>query len=118
MDKYDKAIAYLKKHPKEINRVWFTPYDHEHGCLFKFMGKDDSDADIPNERCGCLIMIKNNTFYKSFDSKLTEEIRADKNIPCRSELITVESLPIFAKYQRKADKLREKLKSKSCSTKS
>ncbi len=123
MDKYDKAIQFFTKNPDEIQGYWGCP-DTSNGCLFKFMSakseyKKNDPADEAyivngeNYYCGCLTQIKGGPdLYAAFDKKLTDQIINDPEIPDRPSAITVESLPVFAKYQRKADKLREKLKLK------
>ena len=54
MDKYDKAVQYLTKHPDEIMQAWRFPLTENAGCLFNFAG----DVDRYGEYCGCLTQVK------------------------------------------------------------
>lgn len=91
-DKYDKAIAYLKKHPRAIKHAWTNTDRHKAGCLFGFTG---------DWTTGCLTQVKYNK-YDAPTPALTQAIRADDRIP-RVADITVKSLPVFAEWQRKLD---------------
>jgi hypothetical protein len=109
MDKYDEQIAYLTEHPKEIGDHWMYP--SLNGPLFKVLktGISDWDAD-PWLSPGCLTTIRaigrKAAFVKgNVNMKLTEEIRNDERIAKDPINITIESLPIFAYYQRKFDAL-------------
>jgi hypothetical protein len=95
MDKYDKAIAYLTAKPTEIASAWSYPTTHEAGCLFEYV----------NEDCGCLTQIRLDPDMFGDKSDLVIQASKDERIPMNMELITVESLPVFAEYQRKFDKM-------------
>jgi len=101
-DKYDKAIAYLTQHPKEIMDAWYDggvcqlPSAHPAACLFQYAGNS------PFKCCGCLTMVKNGC--RAETPELTKAIRADERIPNGCEAITLEHLPVFAEWQRRLDK--------------
>lgn len=107
MDKYDKQIAELMQYE---------------GDEFREKVRDDWGACTPlfqpvysnytaNVECGCLTQIKDGSgFFKAFkngnpDEQLTQEIINDVRIPRSPREITKESLPVFAEWQRKIDKL-------------
>jgi len=103
-DKYDKAVEYLTENPGEIVDVWGGVIRGDATCLFSFVSPDGSVAREPvnGELVGCLTMIKGGR-YPAYTEKLTAEIRADDRIP-ETGMVTVESLPIFAEWQRRIDK--------------
>src|SRR5438045_1488958 len=96
MDKYDRAIKYFTENPEQIMLCWMFPKTNTHSCLFQHCG-DRNDTDI-----GCLTMIRNGTHSAATD-KLTDAIAGDERIPLNVEGIAVETLPIFAEWQRKID---------------
>ena len=98
-DKYDKAIEYLTDHPSEIERAWNNPRNHEMGCLFTYAQHPVFDRFM----CGCLTQIREGGMGAQ-TKELTKAIRADRGIPFRAEDITVETLPVFAEWQRRLDK--------------
>lgn len=105
-DKYDSAVAYLTKHPDKIKDTWADPYDREGGCLFTFVCPDPDNKDTRNNY-GCLTQIRNVYLpYVAFTEELTEAIRADDRIPQNCGDILVDSLPVFAEWQRKIDQVR------------
>lgn len=100
-DKYDEAIAVLTADPRpeNITGAWSCPWLHEAGCLFKMV----------SDRCGCLTQVRNTPYEynQNIDPKLNaiiEEIAADERIPKISHEITIESLPVFAEWQRRLDR--------------
>jgi len=111
-DKYDRAIIYLRKHPEEISNVW-----GEAGCLFAFCTPSGTDKE--DSRAGCLTMIHSDAFCadkKSFRNAvigrsgrrryaIERQIKADADIPDAGALIEISDLPLFAKWQRKLDRL-------------
>lgn len=99
-DKYDHAIEYLTANPGEIRDAWADPYVHEAGCLFVYAFRGDS-KHIPID-CGCLTLIKMGR-NEAETPELTDAIMRDDRIPIRSEAITIESLPVFAEWQRIID---------------
>lgn len=107
MDKYDLAVQYLKEHPEEIGKAWDQFADHEAGCLFLFCTKNGVRSW--GERCGCLTQIRFDPSLIAFNRELTQEIRQDTRIPTRPEDIRIDDLPVFAEWQRRLDKEREKL---------
>jgi len=93
-DKYDEAVEYLTAHPGEIRDTWRYPFDSRAGCLFNYAAPG----------CGCLTQIaRMSSDGVPHRDDLTEAIRADSRIPRRSIDITVESLPVFAEWQRRLD---------------
>ena len=113
MDKYDKAVKYLERHPEEINEAWGSPTtydrskgDHIAGCLFMIAGNENT------HNCGCLTQVRGSTVSVALTPALTKAIRKDKRIPKSPDLITVEDLPVFAEWQRKIDKEIKNIKSK------
>lgn len=105
MDKYDAAIAYLTAYPSEIARAWAMVSTHPAGCLFAFCGRTGSadDKDEEGRRfCGCLTQVRNGDH--AYTPALTAAIRADARIPGNDQQITIESLPVFAEWQRRLDR--------------
>ena len=129
-DKYDKAIAYLTRHPEHIHDAWGCPGDYQGrgGELFGFVGPDWSSSSNSYEvrgevsgTCGCLQQIRQ--AYKNEDVQYMNEldstdmalsfwprqwarIAMDRRLPAESEDIGVEDLHVFAEWQRKIDDLR------------
>lgn len=98
-DAYDEAISYLRSNPDKIYKVWASPY-RSAGILFQFATRDDSTVG----RSGCLTMIVNPSIKCNAETpELTEAIRKDSRIPHRPSDITIESLEVFAEWQRKLD---------------
>jgi hypothetical protein len=95
MDKYDKVIKYLTESPTEIEDAWNQPTSHKAGCLFAHV----------NDKSGCLTQIRYSLEIFGDGTPLVIQASQDERIPESVELITVESLPVFAEYQRKFDKL-------------
>ena len=98
MDKYDKAIAYLKENPDAIQDAWVTPDLHQAGCLFAFAGPIEKDG------IGCLTQIRGYHAYHAETEALTLEIKNDTRIPEGIQDVTVDNLEIFAEWQRRLDK--------------
>ncbi|HOV34623.1 MAG TPA: hypothetical protein PLS56_01360 [Candidatus Dojkabacteria bacterium] len=105
MDKYDKHIAELTAEPGKIPSHWVNGKD-----LFKFAENGVIITNMTYEgrrvESGCLTMIREDSSkYKAViggvvDEELTQQIANDDSLPSSSEEITVESLPLFAKWQR------------------
>jgi len=93
-DKYDLAIEILKKNPTTmIGEAWTDPEHHEAGCLFMWA----------NKSTGCLTQIRKYQ-ESSRNYPQIEEIAKDERIPKDWDEITVETLPVFAEWQRRLDK--------------
>ena len=111
MDKsYATAVAYLKKNIGEIHEVWNGYNEEVGGSLFLYVTPTGGPHATPLKvgRCGCLTQIKSGEcVVMGFrDSEaLTDEIRADPNIPTYWDGIKEEHLSHFAKWQRRLDKL-------------
>lgn len=110
-DKYDKGIKYLlqfdgDKFKEEVLQAWSGVPNPAH-CLFQFCTPTGCGMKHPKETkyIGCLTQIKNDTFgTMAWTEELTAEIVNDPNIPTNPWHVTKESLPHFAKYQRKMDR--------------
>ena len=98
MDKYDKAIAYLKENPDAIQDAWGTPDLHPAGCLFAYAGPTEKDG------IGCLTQIRGYHECRTETEALTLEIKNDTRIPEHFSYITVDNLEVFAEWQRRLDK--------------
>lgn len=90
-DKYDKQIAYLTEHPEKIFLYWVGGKG-----LFAFAGP------ISDPTIGCLTMIRGSGDV-ALTPELTKAIQSDERIPYGEEGITIESLPVFAEWQRRLD---------------
>lgn len=104
-DKYDKAIAYLRKFPADIYSAWSNPAHHPAGALFEYAGGGgscESQRSKTLQPCGCLTMVRSG-YSDAYNRKLSREIRADERIPSNGHLIKLESLPVFAEWQRRLD---------------
>lgn len=107
-DKYTKAVQYLRENPQEIFSAWVNganPQALERSglknnpgsVLFQPAGNCKEDASI-----GCLTMIRiANGKYRAVTPELTLAIRADTKLPSIPSHITVDHLPVFAKWMRK-----------------
>jgi hypothetical protein len=102
MDKYDKAIEHLTKHPKGIEEAWMNPDTCPSGCLFTFCATTSRTLNEQDNVCGCLTQVRGG-IYPAETEALTQLIRADDRIPDSIGRVTVESLPVFAEWQRKLD---------------
>jgi hypothetical protein len=98
-DRYDKAVAYLTKHPDEIIHAWRNPEGEPGGRLFQFVGTTDGYG----ESCGCLTEVKDG-IRRAQTPALTKAIRADIRIPKGPQWLTAKDLPVFAEWQRRLDK--------------
>ena len=106
-DKYDEAVAYLTENPQHIRRDWCR------GGAVQRLGADQTGVgpllfmyaseggELHN--CGCLTMIRGSGEVAQTE-ELTRQIREDERIPMCVDEITVESLPVFAEWQRRLDK--------------
>lgn len=97
MDKYDEAVAYLTKNPREIQYFWDNHRPDGPGCLFQFCGDP-----LHNPGLGCPVMIRTGR-YSAGTPELTAGIDADTRIPKTPAGIKAENLPAFAEWQRKVD---------------
>lgn len=110
LDVYDEAIEYLRKHPEQISQAWGHASDHQAGVLFAFVSESRYGQWFGDLDCGCLTMVAGQRGdYHAFgadgrpDGALTDRIRNDVRIPTCASEITVESLPVFAEWQRELD---------------
>lgn len=106
---------------EEINDILGWPdseVDYEDvkaaGSLFTYVTPtghivDNHDRGVS---CGCLTQIRDGGVaynrhvafrYDGMDFDLTEEIQEDERIPVHPREITLESLPVFAEWQRRLD---------------
>lgn len=93
MDKYDEQIACLTLNPARIVDAWALG-----DCLFQGASHDGEVGPY-----GCLTMVRTGA-WNAATPELTEQIRNDMRIPSNCFGITVESLPVFAEWQRRLDK--------------
>jgi hypothetical protein len=101
-DKYDKAIAHLVEYPEEIKHAWLYCDSHDAGCLFEFSGSGDGSRTESGAFCGCLTQVRSRQ-HPAYSDYWTAQIRADSRIPLNACDITVETLPVFAEWQRRLD---------------
>lgn len=97
-DRYDDAIEYLNEHPSEIRSAWHSPSLHQAGCLFDYIV--DCAAPVA---CGCLTQIRSGKLPAA-TPELTVAILADDRIPKDISDVTLDHLPVFAEWQRRADR--------------
>lgn len=98
-DNYDEMIDSLTNNPELIGKTW------SYGLgLFQFATRPDSPEPEEDGPVGCLTMIKGG-HYIAPTKEMTERIRSDERVPSDAILITPESLPVFAEYQREFDEL-------------
>lgn len=93
-DKYDLAIESLTANPEKIHEAWNDPTRFKEGCLFMYA--DNSS--------GCLTQIRYQPWRYGRRLAQATEIVADERIPEDPNEITVETLPVFAEWQRRLDK--------------
>jgi hypothetical protein len=109
LDKYDRAIAYLKKHPDEMYDAWRTSLtnvkEHPAHCLFQHV-TPTGRSGVVYDHCmaGCLTQIRRRGIFVAATPALTEEIRNDERLPESHRDITIRMLPRFAWWQRRLDK--------------
>lgn len=110
MDIYDKAIDHLKQNPSQIPEVWDDPKSHFSGVLFQAVTPDGlGQTNEYGEYCGDICEIHSNMAV-AWTDELTEQILEDYRIPeifashNNIPRITVDSLQLFAEWQRKIDK--------------
>lgn len=103
MDKYDRAIAYLSEHPEQIVPAWFNPGKHEAGCLFRYATATGFHSGVGDQEYGCLTLIRYGDAVAE-TKELTQAIKTDERIPCTFYGITLDTLPVFAEWQRRLDK--------------
>ena len=97
-DRYDQEVERLTKYPGEIPRAWL--YGWGHSPLFDAIGMErGATVSAP---CGCPIEIRRG--HSAETKELTDRIGQDDRLPKRVEEISPGHLPIFAAWQRIADK--------------
>lgn len=83
MDKYQQAVEFFLKNPKEVKAAWADPFDHPHGCLFYFLTPDGSPQHRPDGLpCGCPTQIKlaGTVFNNSHDSRFYRQVAWTDNL--------------------------------------
>jgi hypothetical protein len=103
-DKYDEAIEYLQLMPKEMIYAWNGPRGHSAGILFSFCSSDRRSKYKNANVIGCLTLIRQKDYYIAETPALTAAIQADERMPDHEDKITIDSLPVFAEWQRRIDK--------------
>jgi hypothetical protein len=106
-DAYDQAVEYLTENPGGIVQAWVEgPNGDAETCrLFGFRGVPGACL-FQYVGCGCLTMIRRDEWRAAFSAELTVAIRGDLRLPLDQKGITVDHLPIFAAYQRRADAIK------------
>jgi len=120
-DKYDKAVAYLTRHPGQIETTWgralCSDYELDDddkeahkkaACLFTRCGDEDGKF----QATGCLTQISHGAGVCAGTPELTKAIKADQRIPQNGEDIEVGDLSLFAEWRRRIDKEIAKAKRK------
>lgn len=112
-DRYQEAVNYLTRFPRQIVANWRAWNTEPAGCLFAPVVPDLSTAydgtfvgrsvNPHGDHCGCLTQIRSSPNVFAWTSDLTERIRADARIPIAPHLVKVEHLPVFAQWQRVID---------------
>ena len=109
MDIYDKAITYLKNNPTQISEVWDDPKSHFSGVLFQAVTPSGYSEENPEGLfCGDICEI-HSFLAHGWTEVLEEAIAQDHRIPKlfannnHVPKITVDTLPVFAEWQRKID---------------
>lgn len=106
-DIYDEAVEYLTRHPKLIYSAWQCPDGTETRnvrmahCLFQYVSPTGNKEPY---HCGCLTEIKDGIAV-AHTLELTKAIHNDKRLPGDECLIRVKHLPLFARWQRRIDKM-------------
>lgn len=113
LDCYDRAVGILTRHPHLIPAAWslvipgpsterrsrLVKYCH---CLFGYITPDRQLCHCGD---GCLTQIRHlGTWANAGNSEFTKAIQSDTRIPHGGQ-VTIDDLPIFAGYQRRADKI-------------
>jgi hypothetical protein len=108
IDKYDRAIAWLRKYPEKITDAWVNPDSRtsprirEAHCLFQY-ATPNGKPEYEGKDCGCLTEVRGQ-MKDAATKRLTTQIRNDSRLPSGSWGITPENLEIFAEWQRRLDK--------------
>lgn len=97
MDKYDQAIEYLTKNPKEIAGAWTLPH-RTGGILFAMKRHGGS-------YCPSMVASYGYATTKQ-EQELVDKLRVCGKVINRED-IKVEHLPLFADIQRYWDTLKE-----------
>lgn len=100
-DIYDREVARLTDNPELIRRAWAGEYGDNNSPLFLFCNNSGNFEDF---RTGCLTQIRAG-IRVALTEGLTTAIRNDCCIPSCVDAITIESLPVFAAWQRRIDKV-------------
>lgn len=108
-DIYDEAISYFENNSEEILPVWDDPRSHWTGVLFSAVTPNGIEQKNPfNQDCGDICRIRSLEAY-AWTRELTSFIQNDTRIPPILDSnngmpkISIDSLKIFAEWQRKID---------------
>ncbi len=100
-DAYDQAVQWLRRRPTKIARSWNLETPAR--ILFGYVNKSRGST-YRGKLCGCLTQVKSNQ-YEAQTKRLTNAIRVDPDVPSDPFDIRPRHLPVFAKWQRKIDKI-------------
>jgi len=113
-DKYDIAIEYLRANPDKVFKAWQEPHGvsdeiKQAHCLFQYVTPNGEGKVIYRDGevvyFGCLTQVKQGQLddekYIAWTPELTKMIVEDERIPHNA---TVDTLEVFAEYQRMLDK--------------
>lgn len=108
MDAYDRAIKFFQDNPDQILVVWDDPKSHWAGVLFQSVTPTGAPDQRDDMLCGDICEICSQDAV-AWTDLLTAEIVKDSRIPKLNREkeyvpdITIESLGVFAEWQRKID---------------
>jgi hypothetical protein len=117
-DKYTRAIQLLNDNPDAIYNTW--GYAAKRDLNESFARLMEANGGIPEAAClfaslsndvtyGCLTLIRcgkaNISSFPENLQNLAQKIAGDHRIPKSGNNITLYVLPIFAEYQREADRI-------------
>lgn len=115
IDCYDRAVAILTRHPELILFAWRSAphaFPHEANrhtiklaeychCLFNYA---TSSRTMGGCGSGCLTQIREHELFPYAETpSLTKAIYRDMRLPSDWRDITVDTLPVFAGWQRRLD---------------
>lgn len=101
---YEDAVKYLTENSDRIEEAWDDPLHKRGGSLFVFASKTGTFKGEDDKIIGCLTSIRSAEIHVSGCSpEVTKAIRTDSRLPHFYNDITVESLVVFAEWQRRLD---------------